>query len=183
MPVKKTLTCKEDVIEELKKLLHRCYKLRAAHEIISYTYCVTSKNKVNIYYYKSQEELARLYPKLNNIVDKLVSLGIQYALYKVETAKLYPSLGLLTIIRLLNSPPTSHYVIVESKAAMLFTYGRDILHDSIIKLNHNQECKRYPLIVMNEEVEPIGFGTLKRMNGRVLIQNILDVGWYLRSGV
>ncbi len=113
----------------------------------------------------------------------MVSLGVQYALYKVETARLYPSLGLLTIIRLLNSPPTSHYVIVESKAAMLFTYGRDVLHDSIIELNHNQECKRYPLIVMSEEVEPVGFGTLKRMNGRVLIQNILDVGWYLRSGV
>lgn len=183
MSVKKTLVCKENIIEELKRLLHGCYKLRSAHEIISYTYCVTSKDKVNIYYYKSQEEPARLHSRLNDIADRLVSLGVQYALYKVKAARLYPSLGLLTITRLLDSPPTSHYVIVESKAAMMFTYGRDVLHGSIIELNHSQECKVYPLIVMSKEVEPVGFGTLKRMNGRVLIQNILDVGWYLRSGV
>ena len=109
--------------------------------------------------------------------------GIQIALSTGERGEINPSLGLLSILQVEKTLPRKHYVVVNSQAAQLFLYGRDVFSSSILELQLDTKCKRYPMVVMSPEKDLLGYGKPVRRNGELLIRNILDAGWYLRSGV
>ena len=113
----------------------------------------------------------------------LVTKGIPIAL--IEGKHVKPLLGLLSLAERLDTAPTNHYVIVSDKAWELFTYGRDILPESILKAKIDEECrrKRIPVIVVSTNGSLAGFGAVSQQRGRLLIRNLVDLGWYLRSGV
>ena len=115
------------------------------------------------------------------MVHEPMVIGVQVAV--AFRGLLAPTLGLLSIMRRHRITPRNHYVIVTGKAAILFTYGRDVFGESVKALRQRRDCKETPLIVATSQGDLLGFGKPVRRNGRLLIRNLLDIGWYLRSGV
>ncbi|NOZ88669.1 MAG: hypothetical protein GXO15_01945 [Crenarchaeota archaeon] len=109
--------------------------------------------------------------------------GVPVAL--LRGARLLPTLGLLSLAERAGITPRRHYVVVGEHAANLFTYGRDIFEESLEKTEIDESCARQgiPLVVVDPEGGLLGYGAPRRKAGRLLIHNLLDVGWYLRSGV
>ncbi|MEE8358468.1 MAG: PUA domain-containing protein [Candidatus Hydrothermarchaeales archaeon] len=70
-------------------------------------------------------------------------------------------------------------VVVDKKAEQLVLYGRDIFSKSVRHLYKEADVGDRILIV-NENNECLGIGALDK--GEVLVENIMDRGWYLRKG-
>ncbi|MGC8555872.1 MAG: hypothetical protein ACP5NG_02520 [Conexivisphaera sp.] len=68
------------------------------------------------------------------------------------------------------------YIVVNERAEALFLYGRDIFPSSVLRRS-DSPCGIYA--VLNVRREPLGWA---RKRGRVY-SNLLDAGWYLRSGL
>ncbi len=83
---------------------------------------------------------------------------------------------------------TDHKIIITDKAIELFLYGRDIFKKSIVKFEKPLEKNSYAVILDNKN-RAYGIGELlysyaevKTLQDDVIvIKNILDVGFYLRS--
>ncbi len=109
--------------------------------------------------------------------------GVPVAL--LRGARLLPTLGLLSLAERAGVAPRRHYVVADEHAANLFTYGRDLFEKSLQKVMIDESCTRrgIPLVVADPKGGLLGYGAPRRKAGRLLIHNLLDVGWYLRSGV
>ena len=180
MPHKKTkLSCKQTTANSVAKLLS-CYTNNTHLINPKNLLCIEKRNLTNIYYLKPNkpQHIHNILAKVNT--QKIITIGIQIAI--VKKRRIHPTLGLLTLLKTNKTQPENHYAIVTGKAAELFTYGRDILQQSILSIKINKKCKEHPLIILTTNMEPIGYGTPYTTNDRILIQNILDIGWYLRSG-
>jgi 60S ribosome subunit biogenesis protein NIP7 len=105
--------------------------------------------------------------------------GIHVARYC--RGRLVPLLGLLHLLR---GRLNSHYLVVNEVAEKLFLYGRDVFQESVVRVAVNHDCLRsgVPLVVVNIYGDPLGYARPSR-RGRIIFENLLDVGWYLRSGV
>ncbi len=72
-------------------------------------------------------------------------------------------------------------VYVSDEAEQLVLYGRDVFSKSVTKvvgeLQRGDRC-----LIVNSRSEVIGIGRFKGPREEVSIENILDRGWYLRSG-
>jgi 60S ribosome subunit biogenesis protein NIP7 len=108
--------------------------------------------------------------------------GVQVAIIRRDGG-LLPTLGLLSLAHREGLAPRRHYAVVSWRAATLFLYGRDVLQTSLLELQESRSCRGLPLVVLTPAGEPLGYGRPTRRNGELLIRNILDAGWYLRSGV
>ena len=137
--------------------------------------CIESPEggKINIYLHSTGDacpDAMRRYEAL--------SCGIHAAVYIPERGTLLPSLGLLNTIR---RPKT--YARLDRKSAILFTYGRDVFREGVLELRTPPSGCPNIVVVLDEHGEPIGWGRLRRTRSNPIIENLLDVGWYLRSGV
>ncbi|MFQ5975743.1 MAG: hypothetical protein ACE5J5_05475 [Candidatus Hydrothermarchaeales archaeon] len=70
-------------------------------------------------------------------------------------------------------------VVVGQRTEQLVLYGRDIFSKSVQGLYKKAKVGERILIV-NESNECIGIGRLKK--GEVIVENVMDRGWYLRRG-
>ena len=74
-------------------------------------------------------------------------------------------------------------VVLDEKAEKKYLYGRDVL----LHINH-PPARRIPgepgfVIVLNGKREVLGWGSIPDVTrGKIKLQNIIDVGWYLRRG-
>ncbi len=68
------------------------------------------------------------------------------------------------------------YIVVDGRAEALFLYGRDVFARSVLRQSPSR-CGVYA--VLNSRGEPLGWAERR---GRVY-RNLLDAGWYLRSGL
>ncbi len=68
-------------------------------------------------------------------------------------------------------------VFVKEKGELMFTLGRDILKESVIKEEGDPRIGDL-VFVLNERGECIGIAE-KRKN---FYKNVLDIGWYIRHG-
>ena len=109
------------------------------------------------------------------------TVGVHVA--RIDRGRLLPLLGLLSLAHVEQLQPRRHYVVVTDRAALLFVYGKDIYSGSVLELNEDEHCTGLPLVVLNTLYEPLGYGRRLRKHGELLIRNVLDAGWYLRSGV
>jgi len=110
--------------------------------------------------------------------------GVHVAMLRRGRSRhILPTLGLISLAHRYGLRPR-HYVVVKQSAAVLFIYGRDVAEDSIVRIQRGGgPCKGLPLVVLDEFWEPIGYGTPAKRADELLIRNVLDAGWYLRSGV
>lgn len=78
-------------------------------------------------------------------------------------------------------------LVVSSRGAEAFTYGRSILKESVVKLD--QKLKRgQKVIVLNETGDVLGLASLsvdaslvhRLAKDKLVAKNRVDIGWYLR---
>lgn len=107
------------------------------------------------------------------LTGKVFSVGVHSA--RVCRDEFKPLLGLLNVLR---GRVRRGYVVVNEKSEKVFLYGRDILPEGVLEMKPSG-CKGV-LVVLNKKLEPIGWA---RASGGGVIKNMLDLGWYLRSGI
>ncbi len=75
-------------------------------------------------------------------------------------------------------------VVVTEKAAILFTYGRDVLPGSVIEVAGPEIEGRLVVVVVEDRLgrHPVGVGRLRLTREGPLVENVMDRGWYLRRG-
>jgi len=119
---------------------------------------------------------------LNKDLKANASRSFFYAgryLGKMKDGKFFPSFNLLAIL----SESEANKVIVNEKASWLFICGRDIFGGGVVSVEGSRREGDFTL-VLNEFGECLGFGRIVRDLGakdaRVVVQNISDVGDFLR---
>ena len=122
------------------------------------------------------------YYLFNSRLKKDVQYDFYYAgLYLGKIAKnggFFPSFNLLNML----VDVVANKIIVDQKAAWLFICGRDIFCKGIVKAMGSKR-KGDITLVMNEFGECLGFGQildLSRSEGKIAVENVLDVGDFLR---
>jgi len=119
---------------------------------------------------------------LNKNLKIIAPRGFFYAgkyLGKVTDEKFFPSFNLLAIL----AETEANKVVVNEKAAWLFICGRDIFGGGIVSVQGSRREGDFTL-VLNEFGECLGFGRIVRdlaaKDAKVVVQNLLDVGDFLR---
>jgi len=119
---------------------------------------------------------------LNKDLKANASRSFFYAgryLGKMKDGKFFPSFNLLAIL----AEAEANKVVVDEKAAWLFICGRDIFGGGVMSVEGSRREGDFTLI-LNEFGECLGFGRIVRDLGakdaRVVVQNISDVGDFLR---
>jgi len=118
--------------------------------------------------------------RLAGAISTPYTLGIHVA--RLRGSAVLPMLGLLSLSHRHRLKPSTHYVVVDDEAAIRFIYGKDVELRAVLEERVEQQC-RLPVIVVNKLYEPLGYGKKAKSHGELLIRNVLDAGWYLRSGV
>ncbi len=187
MQTKKNLAlhrCDKRYYHVLSKLTSTCQGIRLEtvlreNELL----CRKKDNTVDLYAARENivRELASIRPAIENSRAEIFTAGIHIA--RIKRGKITPLLGLLAIIRLAEKiPPPTGYAVVNEKAEKLFLYGKDVFQENILKLSQ-PGCNKNYVIVLNEHNDALGWGRIRKQQNTIYIQNIIDVGWYLRSGV
>ncbi|MET1102318.1 MAG: hypothetical protein ABWW69_07590 [Pyrodictiaceae archaeon] len=148
--------------------------------------CIKKDDRVLISVY-SPKTMKHILEKLDEAY--LYWAGIQIAMLHED--KVIPALGALSLLELAGIE--RNFVVVNERGEKLFLYGRDLFKNSIKEAHlENLSCTRGIVIVLNEEMIGLGWGRVKnpRFNRRTkkviefdYIENLIDLGWYLRSGV
>ena len=119
---------------------------------------------------------------LNKSLKAIAPRSFFYAgryLGKVKDEKFFPSFNLLAIL----AEDEANKTVVNEKAAWLFICGRDIFGGGIVSVQGSRREGDFTL-VCNEFGECLGFGRivcdLGAKDARVVVQNISDVGDFLR---
>ena len=119
---------------------------------------------------------------LNKNLKTIAPRSFFYAgkyLGKVKSEKFFPSFNLLAIL----TETEANKVLVNEKAAWLFICGRDIFGGGIVSVQGSRREGDFTL-VLNEFEECLGFGRivgdLGPRDAKVVVQNISDVGDFLR---
>ncbi len=94
-----------------------------------------------------------------------------------------PSLPLAKILFKKCRHQTLNFLVLDEKAERKYLYGRDVFVD-IKKTKQPYTIKKQDyVIVVNTRFDVLGWGFIvEKVKGKVKLQNIIDVGWYLRSG-
>ncbi|MCE4615427.1 MAG: hypothetical protein F7B60_07895 [Desulfurococcales archaeon] len=121
-----------------------------------------------------------LWVRVKEILDAKInpySAGLYIA--TIKKREVTPSLDLAKRIARKCNLGNYRYARVSLKGEQVFLYGRDIFGENIIESAKGEG----PLIILSREGEPLGWGYLKLADRKeLLIENIKDVGWYVRSG-
>ncbi len=147
------------------------------------TICRRLGKKKPAYVYFADRHLINFLKELSkrsiNYQD-IVSIGVHVAIVEHRTIK--PTLGLLNFLALLGIK--DNYIVVNDVAEKHFLYGRNVFEDNIVQIRSNTACPHNIFVVVNNEYIPLGWGRLGRAGGKGLrVINLIDLGWYLRSGV
>ncbi|MET1128141.1 MAG: hypothetical protein ABWW70_02345 [Thermoproteota archaeon] len=112
--------------------------------------------------------------------ERLVAMGVHIGRIN---GRYIPMLGFLSLLRRIGVKPKRGYVRLTEGGAKHFLYGHDVWGESISEVARPAENCRGLVAVLNERGEPIGWGRLQENHDHILVQNLVDLGWYLRSGV
>jgi len=129
------------------------------------------------------EKTGRFYlvhPALKPLVrEDFFSAGVY--LGKAKEGKFFPSFYLLGML----AKKEAARILLDKKSAWLFICGRDILRQSIVRIQ-GQGKKDTNTLVFNEFGECLGFGRIVEnlrdsTNGNeIVVKNVLDIGDFLR---
>ena len=129
---------------------------------------ILNVRRVGRNYYLADDALWAMKEKINK---DIYSIGVFLG---EEKQHLIPSPALLDIIAQMPGSERKK-VFVNKKAEWLFMCGRNVLSDSIVKMNVTEGV----VLVQNEKDENLGYGLLKKED-QLIIKNLLDKGYYLR---
>ena len=86
--------------------------------------------------------------------------------------------SLQTLARLYQNPP----FIINDKQAEKFIYGKNVEIPIVDENNHFLTISDPSItIVFNKNQIPLGYAKIIKNEKRILLQNIIDIGLYLRS--
>ena len=172
--------CNEKIKISLSKFISECLGL-SLEELLMDRELICREKKRNIDVYIARRNLVEELSMIRNKGLTPFTIGIHIARLRGE--KLVPLLGLAAIIRLGNKiPPPRGYVAINTRAEKLFLYGRDVFGENVAEIK-TPKCKENYVLVLSQLHDPLGWGRLLRRQNTIYIQNIIDAGWYLRSGV
>jgi len=127
-------------------------------------------------------EKSQRYYLLNPRIKKMLQGDYYYVglyLGKVKNGIFFPSFNLLNML----VGAAANKIVVDQKAAWLFICGRDVFRVGIVKVMGSKR-KGDATLVLNEFGECLGFGKilddLTGTGGKIAVQNVLDVGDFLR---
>lgn len=119
---------------------------------------------------------------INEMLKKIIQGDFYCAgvyLGKIKDDGFFPSFELLNMLAKKNANKT----VVDQKTAWLFICGRDVFRQGVINAVGSNKKGAYTLII-NKYGECLGFGRILRNLDEakkvVVIQNILDIGDFLR---
>ncbi|HIC98175.1 MAG TPA: hypothetical protein EYP08_00520 [Pyrodictiaceae archaeon] len=168
------MLCEINIIKEVHYMLKTCYDASLPSNLM--LLCRRSEKYVDIFVLLKSSIDKVLEKILESMQMYIVSIGVH--IFRKQTAKLLPMLGLLNFIK-----PRKGYVVVNDEGIKHFLYGKDVLYNNIIKITKLPATCKLPYIVVGPRGEAVGYGRLIVFKGKPLIRNVLDLGWYLRSGV
>ena len=129
------------------------------------------------------EKTGRFYlvnPALKPLVrENFFSAGVY--LGKAKEGKFFPSFYLLGML----AKKEANRIFIDKKSAWLFICGRDILRESIVRIQGPGK-KDTNTLVFNEFGECLGFGRIVgKLNGvaetnEIAVRNVSDIGDFLR---
>jgi ribosome biogenesis protein Nip4 len=98
---------------------------------------------------------------------------------ELQAGSFVPSLHVLP--RLLAKPRRAVVVGTTAEGAQRFIYGRDLEPNQLQQVSANAADRE--ILVVNERGEGIGYGSLTvDKEGKAVLRNRKDLGWYLRRG-
>ncbi len=151
-------------IDKIKNILKRYTTLEYVKNFpFNNLVVLEDKNNTSIYY--GTDEVISNLKNFKNIN----SIGMSFGIFEKGKFKLT-----LEGMDLIGKNIVKNYAVVNDKGETLFLYGRDILKSSIIKINGGGIIG-----IFNKRKEFLGIGSY---GGGNVIKNIIDKGWYLRSG-
>lgn len=168
------ILCEDAIVSEVHNVLKKCYDVNLSNSLT--LLCKRAKEHIDIFI-MSKTCIDKVLKRVIVYAQQhIVSMGVH--VFRKKSNKLLPMLGLLNFIK-----PRKGYVVVSYEGIKHFLYGKDILHNNIIEIvEFPADCK-LPYIVVGPKGEAVGYGRLIVFKGKPLIRNVLDLGWYLRSGV
>ncbi len=152
-----------------------------------------SKNVYAYIYEGYFNEVYAINKNAKKIIDEILEkkkhpYALGFHVGRIRKNKFIPSLelGYAAVAK------TNAYVIVNNKGEKNFLYGKDIFTESIIDIGTTIREKQV-VLVLNDKHEYTGIGRslgaiTKRRDQilvprrKVIIKNIIDLGWYLRRG-
>ncbi len=151
-----------------------------------------SKNVYAYIYEGYFNEIYAINEDAKEIIDEILEkkkhpYALGFHVGRIRKNKFIPSLelGYAAVTK------TNAYVIVNDKGEKNFLYGKDIFTESVIDIGTNIREKQI-VLVLNDRHEYTGIGralgaiTKRRdkilARRKVIIKNIIDLGWYLRRG-
>lgn len=99
----------------------------------------------------------------------LNSIGIFLGIQK---RKFEPSMALITMLNKFSE----NKIIINNKSAWLFACKRDIFEENVIEKSGFANL----FLVLNQKKEVFGYAIRKKERGKIIYNNILDIGNYLR---
>jgi len=168
------MLCETSIVNEVYDMLKTCYDTNLSSNFM--LLCRRVGEHIDIFALLKSSIDKVLKRILESVQLHIVSMGVH--VFRKQAGKLLPMLGLLNFIK-----PRRGYVVVSYEGIKHFLYGKDILYNNIIKIVELPTTCNLPYIVVEPKGEAVGYGRLVVFKGKPLIRNILDLGWYLRSGV
>jgi ribosome biogenesis protein Nip4 len=179
--------CDNKVLEALLNFIS-CYTSTIQNRNLRY-YCRWRGTK-NSRSRRDVIDVFTLYGRLEEYISprqsehyNVISVGIHVAriIQRHGRLSVIPMLGLAQLLRV-YAKIIGGYVKVTEHGERLFLYGRDVFPESITEFKEPlRHCDI--VIVLNKYGEPLGWGRIAGRGNSIYIQNLIDAGWYLRSGV
>ncbi len=108
--------------------------------------------------------------------ENIFTLGLHIASIRRNRVYLHLALG-----SLLEHVITHNYVVLPEPLVRKLLYGKPVVVTNVeYNLESTQHC---PKAVLDEDRRFVAWARVEENNGKLLIKPLIDVGWYLRSGV
>lgn len=170
----------EEEKENLKKWIDNSFGIGIFSRILESDILIVGEGDWKEYF-KVSENMYRIFKKISKH-RMPYCLGIYIARYFRNHYEL--SLESLKLV----APYTDKKIWINENGEKFFIYGRDIFKNSIAKISPNVKTNE-KIIVLNLKNEPLGIGILKIppknfekiSDKKVVLENVADVGWYIRK--
>ncbi len=120
---------------------------------------------------------SRVYRLLGGLCSLVYTAGLHAA--SLRRGRLLPTLSLGQLV---EHAIVECYVVLPERLVAKLTYGRSIIVEPR-GLRHRLRDACNPVAVLAENGRFVAWARVERQADKLLIKPLVDVGWYLRSGV
>jgi ribosome biogenesis protein Nip4 len=165
--------------ELLKSIIDSKFGIGTMKKVVSH-FILLKNNSSNQYFTLNKENLNLI--KILKMVKSVFSIG--FPLIEIKDSNIFFHPTAIEVLRQF----TNNKIKITKKAADLYLYGRDLFKSSILWYNVNLK-KGDNVIILDNQENSIGIGELlipidkfkKIESSKVVVKNLIDLGWYLRA--